>query len=80
MRGWNQIDLALRIGFTSRNVISEFEAGYRELSEKNIDAIEAAFSLRLNAPEVEAAFAILASDTARAAQVRAALAQMEASV
>lgn len=80
LRGWNQIDLARRIGFTSRGPIAEFEAGYRELSDKSIASIEAAFGLRLTAPETEAAFAILASDLATAMQVREArLALLDAS-
>lgn len=76
MRGWHLRHLAKLIG-RSHNWLSERENDIRPVPNIDLENIEAVFDLELNAPLVEMAFAILASDLATIEEVRQALAVVE---
>jgi transcriptional regulator with XRE-family HTH domain len=78
LRGVSAPALSKITGINQSN-ISEYECNRITPRPSSLQKLEAALNIRFNAPAVEAAFAVLADDAAKADEVRMALAILEPS-
>lgn len=72
LHGINQTQLADLLGI-QRSVLSYIETDQVPMTDEQLQKTEAAFGLRLNDPQVEAAFLVLMSDKVDADQVSGAM-------